>query len=683
MAQTFNYKGYINSIKINSDEYLLPLFEVIVNAIQSIEDKKANNDGVISIKAIRGTQTAIETEDQPPYIPIIGFEVYDNGVGFIENRFQAFNDGFTDFNAKKGCKGVGRYTVLACFGSMDIDSTFYEKENWYNRAFRFDSIKGISFEKDEDKIKTTKQELKTKVCLNNYKKEFQDYVNRTKVELTDIAAGIIQHCLLYFIDNAMPQVVLYDESTSKEPIFLNDMYRSVIKFDREVESLKIDKIDYPFNLNYLRNYSNKTHSFHLCANKREVGKKTTISTYIPSFVQNLIDEHQKKYYISIYITGKFLDEKANNQRNEFSIPLKTEDKREHFDIFSMEELLTSFSNDVKKKYSNIIKDADKEKNDKIQKYILNPKAPRLTYKHLLSVKNIFDDIPANATEERLEAELAKKVFQLEQKRTKAFNKVFNKKKYDKEEFGKIITEVLREEAAFSKDKLADLMVRRMSIIKLFKQYLEWRNDENYMLEEDLHNIIFTMGAETDTMPSSYHNLWLLDERLAFYDYTNSDKQLRTNKHIEINSSKEPDLLIYDFPWAYSDNPNSVNSLVVFEFKRPGRDMNTSNDKKLDSQVVEYFEKLMESKTTNDKGRYLNIKDNTAKFGYVVCDLHQDLEDYNTKWNGFKKTPYDTLYKINPDLNMYIEVMSYQTMIDYAEKRHDAFFRALGIDNLLK
>ena len=202
-----------------------------------------------------------------------------------------------------------------------------------------------------------------------------------------------------------------------------------------------------------------------------------------------------------------------------------------------------------------------------------------------------------------------------------------------------------------------------------------------MLEEDLHNIIFTMGAESKTMPKDYHNLWLLDERLTFHAYTTSDKQIRTNEHIKSDSQKETDLLIYDFPWAFSDNPNNVNSLVVFEFKRPGRDMNTSKDKKLDSQVEEYFEILMKSEAKSEKGRFLNIQDNTPKFGYIICDLHKDLIDFNVKHNYFKKTPYNTLFKINPELNQYFEVMSYETMLDFAEKRHDAFFQALGIDNL--
>lgn len=222
-------------------------------------------------------------------------------------------------------------------------------------------------------------------------------------------------------------------------------------------------------------------------------------------------------YLSIYITGDFLDEKANNQRNKFAIPLKADDKNV-YDEISIEELLQDVSENVRIQYAQWIDDAEKEKSNRIRDYILDPKKPRLAYKHLLSVENVFNDIPANATDDRLESELHKKVYQLEQKRTKAFERAFNKKKYDKEEFGDIINNVLKEEAAFSAGKLADLMIRRKVIIKLFKKYLEWRSNENYMLEEDLHNIIFTMGAESETMPKDYHNLWLLDERLAFHSF---------------------------------------------------------------------------------------------------------------------------------------------------------------------
>jgi hypothetical protein len=570
--------------------------------------------------------------------------------------------------------------VLACFGSMDVNSTFNEHGSWYNRKFRFNELNGITFDGVENLKPAVEPEFKTIVRLNNYKKPFQDLINKNKVQLDNIAESIIQHCLLYFISDEIPLIRIYNEYEPEKSIIINDLYKSVIKFDKEVKSLKLKNLQQPFNLSYIRNYNNKTHSYHLCANKREVGKKTSVSNYIPSFVKGLQDENENKYYLSVYVTGDFLDEKANNQRNKFGIPQKEDDKNS-YDAISIEELLSDVSANLRLEYSEWISTAVAEKNIRIENYILNPSKPRLAYKHLLSVENVFDDIPANATDERLESELHKKVFVLEQKRSKAFEKAFAKKKYDQKEFSEIIQNVLKEEAAFSIGKLADLMIRRKAIIKLFRQYLNWREEGEYMLEADLHNIIFTMGAESDNMPKDFHNLWLLDERLNFHSFTTSDRPLKSNKHIDSGSQKETDLLIYDFPWAFSDNPNKINSLVVFEFKRPGRDMKTPSDKKLDLQVADYFEKLMQSKAKTSKGKFLNLEDNTPKFGYIICDLHPELVEYNIKYNLFKKTPYGTLYKINPELNQYFEVMSYETMIEFAEKRHDAFFQALGIDNL--
>lgn len=679
MFQTVNLPGFVSSIDIELDEFMLPLQEVVVNAIQSIEDR-TEGENTISIKVLRDKQITLKGEGfDIPYKPITGFEVTDSGIGFISKRYNAFNVMFTDINRKKGCKGIGRYTVLACFGSMEIDSTFLENGKLMSRVFSFDSIKGIFPDGDGNLSEIEKGNQRTIVRLLNYKKEFYDNIVANQISLGDIAENIIHHCLLYFTANQIPLIRLYDEDEPENALIVNDLYKHIIKFDKEVQAIKIEGVEDDFTMNYIRNNTNRVHAVHLCANKREVGKKIALTTYIPSFV-NALQDGDEKYFLSIYITSDFLDKKVNNQRTKFLLPVKEEDKKT-FDTICLNELFQHISEKVKKEYEGVIEAVEEEKNQRIRDYILDEKKPRLVYRHLLNIDGVFDDIPANATDERIESELHKKVFSLEQKRTKAFDKAFAKKKYDKDEFSEIIHSVLKEEAAFSADKLADLMIRRKCVIKLFSKYLEWRKEDKYMLEEDLHNIIFTMGAETNQMPQDYHNLWLLDERLTFHHYATSDRPLKTNPHIGSESKKETDMLIYDFPWAYTDNPNNVNSLVIFEFKRPGRDMNTSKDRKLDSQVEEYFEKLMESKAVNNKGRYMNIQDTTPKFGYIICDLHSELVDYNVKHNYFKQTPYGTLYKINPDLNMYFEVMSYETMLDFAEKRHDSFFRALGIDNL--
>lgn len=683
IEQRIHFPGLINSIDISPEEFLLPLHEVVVNSIQSIEDRGNIKGGKVVVEIIKKDEPILDLEEdgEPNYNPIIGFKVKDNGIGFTNNRFDAFRTPYTDFALKKhGGKGIGRYTVLACFGSMDIES-YYENGNKINqRLLRFDNANGLQKINDEELIVLPK-EIYTHVKMNNYKKQYLTYIEKNRVGKEWISEGLIQHCMLYFINEKAPTIIVKEETEDiNQGIILNDIYKSVIKIEKIEKDIVIPNVESKFNLNYIKNYNGvQAHSIHLCANNRQVGNKQTLTRYIPSF-KELHDDEDNKYHLSLYVTGAFLDEKAHPQRNRFSIPDKDE-KLTEFDSISLEGLISSLAEKVKTTYASFIEEAKMEKNERIKNYILDKEMPRLRYNHLLKIENAFEEIPITATDETLEAKLHELSFRLERKREKAFERLFKKKKYDKEEFGKIVHNVLKEEASFSKDKLADLMIKRKSIIKLFKKYLEWREDENYMLEEDLHNIIFTMGADSENQPYEYHNLWLLDERLAFHSFTASDKQLRTNKKLESDSQKEPDLFVYDIPCAYSDNPNRINSLVLFEFKRPGRDMDTSDDRKLDSQIEKYFRELSKAKAKNAKGRYMNIQKETPKFGYIICDLHQELIEFNTDWNGFKKTPYNTLYKVNPDLNLYYEVIDYNDLVNFAEKRHEVFFRALGIDSI--
>lgn len=189
-----------------------------------------------------------------------------------------------------------------------------------------------------------------------------------------------------------------------------------------------------------------------------------------------------------------------------------------------------------------------------------------------------------------------------------------------------------------------------------------------------------MGHDNEALPFDYHNLWLLDERLAFHSYVSSDKKLRSNPHVKLESKKEADLLIFDFPWAFSERKKELSSMVVFEFKRPGRDMNSEDDRKLDNLVMKYFEDLMKDKARDEEGELLNLEDTTPKFGFVICDLDKGLIDYNIKFNEFRKTPFGTLYKIIQPLNLHIEVMTFQQMITMSEQKHLAFFKELGIND---
>ena len=161
MPQIINIKRYIASLELEPNDYLLPLHEVVVNAIQSIEDSRNKENGLIKISVVRDGQLTLgDKEHEAPYKPIVGFEIEDNGVGFIQKRFKAFHEWGTEINIHKGGKGVGRYTVLGCFGSMEIKSEFKENDKYYKREFRFDAINDIQPDGEKIKVKFQKQRIR-------------------------------------------------------------------------------------------------------------------------------------------------------------------------------------------------------------------------------------------------------------------------------------------------------------------------------------------------------------------------------------------------------------------------------------------------------------------------------------------------------------------------------------------
>jgi hypothetical protein len=211
-------------------------------------------------------------------------------------------------------------------------------------------------------------------------------------------------------------------------------------------------------------------------------------------------------------------------------------------------------------------------------------------------------------------------------------------------------------------------------LNVFNRFLEWQEDENFKREEDLHNIIFPMGGDNDTVPFNKHNLWLLDERLTFHTYIASDKKFSSLSTLNSNSGKEPDLAIFDKRWAYSPD-DEFSSLVIFEFKRPGRIMPDD----LDKQVIVYFKLMIEGKTKTYKGRTIDVDKDTPKFGYIICEIDKSLKEDLITWHSYKLTPSGTLYKYWSELNMYIEIMNFQYVYKSANERHKAFFKMLGID----
>ena len=135
-----NFKGLVELHTLPTTEPLLPLYEAIVNSIQSIAQANVENGEInihIKREPVQSTFNDWETD-------IDSITIQDNGIGFTEENFISFNTYASDFKKMLGCKGVGRMTWLKAFGSVFIESVYFENGKYNLKQFTFDSENEVS-----------------------------------------------------------------------------------------------------------------------------------------------------------------------------------------------------------------------------------------------------------------------------------------------------------------------------------------------------------------------------------------------------------------------------------------------------------------------------------------------------------------------------------------------------------
>ena len=389
-----------------------------------------------------------------------------------------------------------------------------------------------------------------------------------------------------------------------------------------------------------------------------------------------LDTNDKNFFLSIYVTGQYFNDNLNELRNSFNCPRKISDKKSLLiNQLSLEEILTAIKFKLEKKYKSFLDEIDYEKLEIVKEFILDEEG--IEYRHLLNTEDELKKIsPENLTDDKLDLELHKINYELEKKHKQKVKKILVKGIDNYDEYYLEIQSILKKESEFSYSKLANYVVRRKAILDVFDKFLDIQHDQKYKKEETLHNIIFPMGEESDTIPYNHHNLWLIDERLTFHTYIASDKKISSYKTLKSASLKEPDLSIFDTRWVYTPD-DQFSSLVIFEFKRPGKSLGVD----IDQQIINYFKVIMDGKTTTYRGRDIEIEKTTPKFGYIICKISKEISKELREWKGYKFTPNKTLFKYWGEINLCIEIMTFEQILRFAKERHKIFFKMLGIDRL--
>ncbi|WP_227515139.1 hypothetical protein [Acinetobacter sp. Root1280] len=89
MSLQTNLKGRLRNTILPKTHGLMPVFEAVVNSIQSIEEKGEGNTGKIILQIDRDKQSTLDLESKE-LPPIVGFTIIDNGCGFNDENFKSF-----------------------------------------------------------------------------------------------------------------------------------------------------------------------------------------------------------------------------------------------------------------------------------------------------------------------------------------------------------------------------------------------------------------------------------------------------------------------------------------------------------------------------------------------------------------------------------------------------------------
>ena len=663
MPMTVNIAGQVRQIRLSTAKALWPLFETVINSIQSLEDTNIDEKKIV-IEALRSEDIQLKTDGSGGTVEelthYISFNVTDNGNGFNTENYHSFTEAYSQLKEKKGCKGIGRFLWLKAFEEADVDSVYYENGQWWHRAFKF-TLNGVNPEQNCTLIDAKDVTQKTTVSLKAFKYEYR---NAVPYALESLARKLIEHCLPYFITGTAPQIILKDNRGSE--YHLNEYYETTYKDSLNQDHLEIRGEKYILYHMLLSEGADK-HELHLCANNREV-KSYALSTYIPDMKKKLSDGENSFYYIG-YLAGDYLDKAVNMERSDFDFadgPLLGE--------ATEAEVVDSAVGHVR---LYLQKDLQKVADEKRKQIDMLVKTRKPQYRLLLNRKpEVYDKIPAGMSDEKLDLELyrhqqqwefdtAKKGHDIEERAKKAAT--------DDPDFQKLFDDYCESITELSRASLAEYVVHRKAVIDLFERALETGTDGKYRLESRIHSIICPMQATSDDTALDNLNLWLIDDRLAYHHYLASDKKIESIPLLENNTKKRMDLAVFDAALSYTADPENISSITIVELKRPQRD-DGDNDPIL--QVLKYVKDIKDGKIRKTNGRGLGDVRRVSFYCYVIGDMTQSMRESAESRSLTATQDNEGYFGYNPTYGAYIEVISYDKLLKNAKQRNRALFDKL-------
>ena len=635
---------------------LIPLFEAIMNSLHAVQDRFGDS----WVKQCRIDVQVLEDGEGNPR----SFTIEDNGIGLDDRNFNSFRTYDSRKKIIKGGKGIGRLTWLKVFEAVKVSSIFEERGLHLERRFRFILDNTAAFQDYSLADAEDGSDVRTFIELLNLKDGYRSHCPK---KLETIAHRIAAHFLPFLIGDEKPAITISDsnESLNLAEVVAANMFTPQSK---------------TFNVEDVGKFTIK----HLLLNKALVEKETKHTVYLAAH-DRIVTDHDvnnqtgldtpitneddvQTYYVGI-VTCDFLDKSVTQERNNFDIPKETY------------KTITKKAEKAAKTYlEEPIKQLIEAKAKTIDSVVTN--FPRYAYL-VQDRKEFAGKLPLNRkTEEDIYREMSVHDYRASRDIKNGLRELAGEKDdpAGTEDFQAKLDEFMERIGEQERASLAEYVSKRKLVIELLNSRLGYEDKAKEKLhrEESIQRIICPLRVNSGDIAYGNHNLWLIDDRLAYYDFWASDQSIRS--FVKVSEAKErPDLIL--FQGSHLLRREGTNQpIVIVEFKRPARN-DYSNDKNPVKQIYDYIRELRDNKVTDNDGALITeIGADTPFFCYLVCDITHRLKALLEDYGIVQELPGGRGYfGYNNTRRAYVEVLQYSEIVHDARLRHEAFFKELGIN----
>ena len=560
---TLDIRGGRKNTAINHSDYVV-FEEMLSNAIDSylIRKSRVNTTPPFSMKIdievipddLLGAQWGVE----------IGSK--DNGAGFGDDEVKAFvtkDSTYKDQLQIPGigkCKGAGRIQFFHHFDRLAIDSTFEQSGEVFRRTLLVDESTREVSESSFDKTQADNEEIHTSFVLKNRRQSAltaEQKAEQASVPEIFSAPAVSSHLYTALLQRLIVlktligdfkievSSIIGDESATStieskdlpEPVGDVAEIPLICSHSKEIRTgstLRVTRYSFPES-----EFPYFQHEVALCANSAVVLPITK------RYLRHASDRKRatEGNFELLLVESDLLEEKVNQQRDGFDIPLVCTDDNMLTEEFSLDDVVDSLEDYVFK----IITPSDFDKDILVK----STEQQFGITRQMIEGANV--KIHYGDNEENIARRVLKK---LQEDIVGDTSKLFKIKdellKLDprSKDFRSKVNELSWKYASSIKKmdmtNLSQLVVRRSAMIEVLrlavKKLLDCQTEEPGKRNENeriIHNIFFPMGK--DSTETADHDIWLLNEEYQYFEYISSDKSLKAIKWSDTENLFEPDI----------------------------------------------------------------------------------------------------------------------------------------------